>query len=63
MAGQRRKDVEGRDITGLKYFQDLLPLFERLHEIGCQNRLDAIIVGRKPPCSYVIGAARLRVHS
>ena len=37
MAGQKRKDVEERDITGLKYFQELLPLFERLHEVGCQR--------------------------
>jgi hypothetical protein len=35
MAGKKRKKVRERDITGLKYFQDLLPLFERLHEVGC----------------------------
>ena len=37
MAGKRRRKVRERDITGLKYFQDLLPLFERLHEVGCQR--------------------------
>jgi hypothetical protein len=37
MAGKKRKKVRERDITGLKYFQDLLPLFERLHEVGCQR--------------------------
>jgi hypothetical protein len=37
MAGKRREEVEDRDIRGLKYFQDLLPLFERLHEVGCQR--------------------------
>lgn len=35
MDGKRREPVRERDITGLKYFQDLLPLFERLHEVGC----------------------------
>jgi IS4 transposase len=37
MAGKKRKKVRERDVTGLKYFQDLLPLFERLHEVGCQR--------------------------
>jgi hypothetical protein len=37
MAGKKRKEVRERDITGLKYFQDLLPLFERLHKIGCER--------------------------
>jgi hypothetical protein len=37
MAGKKRKKVRERDITGLKYFEDLLPLFERLHEVGCQR--------------------------
>jgi len=37
MAGKKRRKVRERDITGLKYFQDLLPLFERLHEVGCQR--------------------------
>jgi hypothetical protein len=26
-----------KDITGLKYFKKLLPLLERLHEIGCER--------------------------
>lgn len=37
MAGKKRKKVRERDITGLKYFQKLLPLFERLHEVGTQR--------------------------
>ena len=37
MAGKRRKKVRERDVTGLKYFHKLLPLLERLHEVGCQR--------------------------
>ncbi len=37
MAGKKRDKVRERDITGRKYFQQLLPLFDRLHEIGCQR--------------------------
>lgn len=37
MAGKKRKRVREKDITGLKYFDKLLPLFERLHEVGCQR--------------------------
>lgn len=37
MAGMRREDVREEDITGLKYFDKLLPLFARLHEVGCQR--------------------------
>jgi hypothetical protein len=37
MAGKKRDKVRERDITGLKYFQRLLPLFDRLHEVGCQR--------------------------
>ena len=32
-----RKQVTERDLTGLKYFRRLLPLFERLHDVGCQR--------------------------
>lgn len=32
-----RKEITERDITGLKYFRQLLPLFERLHDVGCQR--------------------------
>jgi Transposase DDE domain len=32
---QKRKDVTEQDVTGLKYFRRLLPLFGRLHEGGC----------------------------
>src|SRR5690606_32907171 len=34
---ERRGSVTERDITGLKYFRRLLPLFERLHEVGCDR--------------------------
>jgi hypothetical protein len=37
MVGEERSQLEERDITGLKYFKDMLPLFERLHEAGCQR--------------------------
>jgi len=37
MAAAKRKDVQARDITGLKYFDRLAPLLERLHEVGCQR--------------------------
>lgn len=35
MAGKRREDITERDITGLKYFDKLSPLLERLHDDGC----------------------------
>ena len=34
---QMRKDVTEHDVTGLKYFRRLLPLFERLHKVGCRR--------------------------
>jgi hypothetical protein len=37
MAGKKREEIRAKDITGLKYFDRLLPLFERLHEVGCQR--------------------------
>ena len=37
MAGKQRDEVQERDITGLKYFQQMLPLFERLHDVGCER--------------------------
>ena len=37
MANKKREDVREQDITGLKYFDKLLPLFERLHEVGCDR--------------------------
>lgn len=33
----KRKPIAEEDITGLKYFRQLLPLFERLHDVGCQR--------------------------
>jgi hypothetical protein len=35
MANQKRKKVREEDVTGLKYFDRLAPLLERLHEDGC----------------------------
>jgi hypothetical protein len=35
MAGQRRNELTERDITGLKYFDQLAPLLARLHDEGC----------------------------
>lgn len=35
MAGKRREEVTERDVTGLKYFDQLAPLLERLHDDGC----------------------------
>ena len=34
---KRREDVRDEDITGLKYFRRLLPLFKRLREVGCER--------------------------
>ncbi len=34
---KKRKRVTDEDITGLKYFRRLSPLFERLREVGCQR--------------------------
>ncbi len=30
-----REQIREKDVTGLKYFSRLLPLFERLHQVGC----------------------------
>lgn len=35
MAGKRREKVTERQVTGLKYFDKLAPLLERLHDEGC----------------------------
>lgn len=35
MAGKKREKICQRDITGLKFFDKLLPLFARLHDVGC----------------------------
>jgi len=34
---EKRKRITERDVTGLKYFRRLLPLFERLHKVGCER--------------------------
>jgi hypothetical protein len=37
MAGKKRKKVREKDITGLKYFDRLAPLLQRLHDDGCER--------------------------
>jgi hypothetical protein len=37
MAGKKREEVREKDVTGLKYFDRLAPLLERLHDVGCQR--------------------------
>ena len=37
MAGKEREKIRERDVVGLKYFEHLLPLFERLHDVGCER--------------------------
>ena len=34
---EKRKRINEQDVTGLKYFRRLLPLFERLHKVGCER--------------------------
>ena len=34
---KKRDQIRAEDVTGLKYFRRLLPLFERLHDVGCQR--------------------------
>mgnify|MGYP005841137851 FL=1 len=35
MAAKKRDELTEKDITGLKYFDKLVPLLERLHAVGC----------------------------
>ena len=35
MAGKQRADVRAQDVQGLKYFEKLAPLLERLHDDAC----------------------------
>jgi len=37
MAGKQREKIRDEDITGLKYFDKLRPLLNRLHDVGCQR--------------------------
>jgi len=37
MAGKQREKIREKDITGLKYFDQLLPLFKRLRDVGCER--------------------------
>jgi hypothetical protein len=34
---QQTPEIRDKDITGLKYLDKLLPLLNRLHEVGCQR--------------------------
>ena len=36
IAGKKRAEIRDQDVTGLKYFDKLPPLLERLHDDGCQ---------------------------
>lgn len=37
MAGKKREEVTEKDVAGLKYFDKLAPLLERLHSDACQR--------------------------
>jgi hypothetical protein len=37
VARKKRKKIESREITGLKYFDKIAPLLERLHDDGCER--------------------------
>lgn len=37
MARRKRPKLRERDIQGMKFFDELVPLLERLHEVGCQR--------------------------
>lgn len=37
MGRKKREEIESSDVIGLKYFDKLSPLFERLHEVGCDR--------------------------
>lgn len=37
MASKRKDKISERDVTGLKYFDQLAPLLARLHEVGCER--------------------------
>lgn len=37
MAGKKREKVREQDVTGVKHFHKLVPLLERLHDVGCQR--------------------------
>lgn len=37
MAGEKQEEIHEKDIQGLKYFDMLLPLLDRLHMVGCRR--------------------------
>ena len=51
MAKEKRENVRDEDITGLKVFGKLLPLFEQLYEVGCE-RDKAGTLGICPPAFH-----------
>ena len=43
MAAAKRNKITARDITGLKYFDRLAPLLERLHDVGYERDRAGIV--------------------
>jgi len=37
MSKREAEPLKSRDIQGLKYLERLLPLLDRLHDVGCQR--------------------------
>ena len=37
MSAKKKRRVEEKDVVGLKYFDQLAPLLERLHDVGCER--------------------------
>lgn len=37
MAGKKRTEIHEADVSGLKYFNMLTPLFKPLHDVGCER--------------------------
>lgn len=37
MAGKKRDKIRERDIQGMKFFDELVPLLDGLHDVGCQR--------------------------
>jgi hypothetical protein len=37
MAGKKKAEIQERDITGLKFFDKLAPMLQRLHDDGCER--------------------------
>ena len=37
MAGKKREKIRASELSGLKFFDKLVPLLEPLHEVACQR--------------------------